>query len=299
LQGILREATTLGLDKLLNTQAVSVDVPNRRIRRDLFWKGSFAKDSLLGWEERVRNAGLAAQAAKAGQIFAGGSFWKRFDQVQDGVATGKVINYDLNAVPGDPEVRSISYPNDNRRYFKRGDQVLLLTYRNDPYKQVYDAIKIVDQNNVIAVMHLGDFPNGVEFATFVMERYSYGFEFMSIDDYHLLFATSQPVTPPQLAGQWDGNFIFLEHPNVALLSYPQPPAVQLTFLSNTLTIQLPDGTKLNAGAPSLQDSRMVGTDTIIGKWTTGNLDPATLHTLWDYVEPYADHFALYYVLKRS
>jgi cholesterol oxidase len=299
LQAILHDAITLGLDKLLNTQAVSVDLPNRRINRDLFWKGSFAKDGLLGWEERVRNAGVAAQAAKAGQIFAGGSFWKRFDQVQNSVATGKVVNYDLNAIPGDPEVRLISYPDDNRRYFKKGDQALLLNYRNDPYKQVYDTIKIVDQNNAIGVMHLGHFPNGVEFATFVMERYSYGFEFMSIDDYRLLFAGSQPPTPPQLAGQWSGNFIFLEHPNVALLSYPQPPAVQLTFLSNTLTIQLSDGTKVNAGAPPLEDTRMVGTDSVIGKWTTGNLDPATLHALWDYVEPYADSFALYYVLKRT
>jgi hypothetical protein len=149
-------------------------------------------------------------------------------------------------------------------------------------------------------MHLGDFPNGIEFATFVLERYSYGFEYMSIDDYNVLMGDSQPATQAQLTGQWSGNFIFLEHPNVALLSYPKPPGVQLTFTSATgPTIQLADGTKVNAGTLPLADMRIVGADTIIGKATSGNLDPATLHALWDYVEPTADSFALYYVMKRS
>jgi len=300
LQAILHDATSLGLNKLINTQAVSVDSPNRRINRDLFWKGSFAKDGLLGWEERVRNASLAAEAAKAGQFFAGGSFWKRFDKVQNGVATGRVVNYDLTAIPGDPEVRLVSYPDDHRRYFRKGDQVLLLHYRNNPYKQVYDTIKIVDQNNAIGVMHLGDFPNGIEFATFVLERYSYGFEYMSMDDYHLLLGSSPPATAGQLAGEWSGNFIFLDHPNVALLSYPKPPVVPLTFTSDTgLTLKLPDGTTVNARVPALQDMRLVGVDTVIGKWATKNLDSLALPALRDYLEPFANSFALYYVMKRS
>jgi len=265
----------------------------------LFWKGSFAKDGLLGWEERVRNAGLAAQSAKAGQIFAGGSFWKRFDQLQNGVATGKVINYDLSAIPGDPEVRMISYPDDNRRYFKKGDDVLLLHYRNDPYKQVYDTIKIVDKNNAIGVMHLGDFPNGVEFATFVLERYSYAFPFMSMDDYYMLFASGRLPQASELGGQWNGNFIFIEHPNIALLSYPQPVPVQVSFASNALTIQLPGESKLNAGTPQPQDVRLIETDTLIGQWTSENLNQGILNALWDYVEPYGSSFGLHYVLMKS
>jgi hypothetical protein len=300
LQAILRDATSLELGQLLNTQAVSVDASHRRINRDLFWKGSFAKDGLLGWQERVRNAGLAADAARAGQFFAGGSFWKRFDKIENGIATGKVVNYDLTAIPGDPEVRLISYPDDQRRYFRKGDQVLLLHYRNDPYKQVYDTIKIVDQNNAIGVMHLGDFPSGIEFATFVLERYSYGFEYMSMDDYYLLRGNSQPATAAQLAGKWTGNFIFLDHPNIALLSYPRPPAVPLTFTSNSgLTMKLPDGTIASAATTVLEDMQLVSPDTVIGKWATSNLDSAELPTLWDYVEPFASSFALYFVMKRT
>jgi cholesterol oxidase len=300
LQTILRDAVTQPLEKLVNTRSVSVDVANRRINRDLFWKGSFAKDGLLGWEERVRNAALDSQISKAGHFFTGGAFWKRFDRVDNGVATGKVVNYDLSVIPGDPEVRMISYPDDNRRYFKKGDQVLLLHYRNHPYKQVYDTIKIVDDNSAIGVMHIGDFPNGIEFSTFVMERYSYPFELMSIEDYHLLATSTQSstATPAQSAGKWRGNFIFLEHPNVALLNYPRPPEVALTFDAGSgMSVQLQDGTKLNAGAP--RDMRLVGSDVLIGKWATRDLDSTTMRSLRDFTEPHTDSQVLYYVLRRS
>ena len=53
LQEILRDAKTLPLEKLLNTGAVTIDLEHGRIGRDIFWKGSFAKDTLIGWEEIV------------------------------------------------------------------------------------------------------------------------------------------------------------------------------------------------------------------------------------------------------
>ncbi len=90
-----------------------IDVPNQRILRDIYWKGSFAINSLLGWEERVLTQTLHPAVFQHGKIFAGGSFWKRFDQVANGVATGEVVNYNLECLPGDPEVRAVSYPDDN------------------------------------------------------------------------------------------------------------------------------------------------------------------------------------------
>ena len=297
LQAVLHDATTLPLEKLVNTRAVDIDAAHRRIQRDIFWKGSFAKDSLLGWEERVRNAGLAAKAAETGGIFTGGSFWKRFDQVHDAVATGRVVNYDLDAIPGDPVVRMIQYPDDNRRYFRKGDNVLLLNYRNDPYQQVYDTIKIVDQNNAIGVMHMGEFPNGVAVATFVMERYSYSFDDMSIEDHQMVFSRpdlSSPA-PAQLPGEWSGNFIYLEHPNTALMQHKARVPLRLTVSSN-------GAFQINSnlgGTLALQDMRMVGQDTVLGRWRSASLDAAALGILRDYVEPYADSFVLYYVLRRA
>src|SRR5262249_27307875 len=93
LQAILPDTPTAGIENLINTGSVRVDFERQRIFRDSFWKGSFAKDSLPGWEERVRNELLGNEAQDAGHIFAGGSFWKRFDRIQDGVASGYVVNY--------------------------------------------------------------------------------------------------------------------------------------------------------------------------------------------------------------
>ena len=137
-----------------------------------------------------------------GAAFAPGAFWKRLDTITDGKATGRVVNYDIHALPGDPVVRAAIYPDDNRRYLRKGDQVLLLTYRNDPYKPVYDVIKLVDENNAIGVMHLGEYPNGFEFATFVMSRYSYPLERMSADDHRLLFARPDLVARDAGPDRW-------------------------------------------------------------------------------------------------
>jgi hypothetical protein len=135
--------------------------------------------------------------------------------VNNGVAGGLVVNYDLDALPGDPEVRTVTYPDDNRRYFKKGDSILLLTYRNDPYKPVYDTIKVLDQDNAIGVMHLGEFPNGIVFATFVMARYSYALERMSLEDYQLIAQQLPVIAPPD--GEWEGNLIVQQRPNLSLL----------------------------------------------------------------------------------
>lgn len=190
LQAILRSSQTLPIENLVNTGTVRIDVPNQRVFRDIYWKGSFAADSLLGWEERVRTGNLHPEVYQRGKIFAGGSFWKRFDKVENGVATGQVVNYNIEWLPGDPEVRTVSYPDDQRAYFRKDQVILLLHYRNDPYRQVYDTIKIIDQNNAVGVMHIGDFPNGTEFATFVLARHNYPFELATDDDQKLIAAAT-------------------------------------------------------------------------------------------------------------
>ena len=118
-----------------------------------------------------------------------------------------MVNYELTALPGLPEVRMVNYPDNHRRYFKQGDPVLLLNYTNDPYKMVYDTIKVIDPQNAIGVMHLGTFPDGIEFATFVMARQNYPFENMSVPDADALFNDTRATVPTAdaIAGDWDGH----------------------------------------------------------------------------------------------
>jgi hypothetical protein len=110
--------------------------------RDSFWKGSFARDTLLGWEERI-----ATPIRDHGPAFAGGRFWKRFDEIRGNEAMGHIVNYGVSFLPGRPRVRQLRYPDDKRRYVRAGDEVMVLTYLNHPYRVVYDLIKIVDTSH--------------------------------------------------------------------------------------------------------------------------------------------------------
>ncbi len=317
LQAILRDSPGLPLQTLVNTGEVRIDFDKKRIFRDSFWKGSFARDSVLGWEERVRTAGLGGAAAKSGAAFAGGSFWKRFDRVEDGRAIGHVVNYELHSLPGKPEVREVPYPNNDRRYFRQGDKVLLLTYLNQPYKIVYDTIKVIDRDSAIGVMHLGDFPHGIEFATFVMERHNYPFEKMSVEDHHRIFADPRVSAPTaaQLAGDWEGHLVFLTQPNISLLNQANPVVFRLQFrqagrkmegryrlglLRGEMDVQFTDEfVRLDDFTTFHDEIRAIDENTLIGKWVSPELSPILLAALEDYIEPGEDRFAFYYVLSRK
>lgn len=322
LQAILRDTPTLPLSALLNHGGLTVDYENHRIWRDSFWKGSFAKDSLLGWEERLRDAVLDKVSASAASAYTGGSFWKRFDSLRDGEAYGYVVNYELHLLPGKPVVRQVKYPDDNRKYFRAGDDVLLLNYLNQPYRVVYDTIKVIDQNNCIGVMHLGHFPGGREFATFVMARNNYPFEKMSVPDHQAIFYGDHVHVPSaaEIAGQWEGSLIFLPRPESSLLNQLNPVLFRLTFtpapqgvegryrfglLSGKMQVQFTDEFVRLVDFTAFHDEiRMVDDRTMIGKWASpagsGWLNNSIVQrALKGYLEPGKDRFAFYYLLSRA
>lgn len=315
LQSILRDTLTRPLATLLNTGAVSIDLDGRRIVRDVFWKGSFARDTLLGWEERVRTSVIGAAGLRAGAAYAGGSFWKRFDTLANGIATGHVVNYEVAALPGKPTVEEIAYPDDDRRYFRKGDRVLLLRYTNEPYRIVYDVIKIIDDRNAIGVMHLGEFPHGMEFATFVMARHNYPFAHMSIDDHRLLFDHDRAVPPEQaqLAGPWTGRVIMLARAGSILMTAVNPVTALLSFQPTDDGVEGrcafgvagadPDVSGALARTVSLaawqQDFRLLPGDTLVGGWRMTDPDAGLLRALERFVEPGDERFTCHLVLMRS
>jgi cholesterol oxidase len=301
LQETMRAATTLPIEKLVNTGAVAFDLPHLRIDRDLFWKGSFAKDTLLGWEERARKAAVPESAISGGATFTPGAFWKRFDKVDGHVATGYVVNYDIELLPGDPVVRTVEYPDDNRRYLKKGDKVHLLQYRNDPYKAVYDLIKIVDENNAIGVMHVGEYPNGFEVSSFVLARYTYPLDHMSIEDHRLLFARPD-LAAVQPQGDWEGHLILLDRPATALLTAPKTAVFRFTGAGNQFRVgfDVAGATQWSDPLPAAANElRALDSDTLIGRWSATALPPALADSLRGYVEPYAGALVFYYFLRRA
>jgi cholesterol oxidase len=304
LQAVLHDTPGLALDQLLNTGAVRIDYNQLRIFHDSFWKGSFAEDSLLGWEEKVRDNVLGASTEDLGRIFAGGSFWKRFDTIQDGVAKGCVVNYEIRALPGLPEVRQVAYPDDRRRYFKKGDPILLLHYTNDPYRMVYDTIKVIDSQNAIGVMHLGTFPDGLEFATFVMSRNNYPFENMSTEDHQAIFddPRNNVPNPSDLAGNWSGHLVLLPTTDNSLLNQVSPVAFRVSFQTEdgrtTAKYQVgPVEFSIALDAPTPQGFREIDSDTILGMCLVP--DAAAIANLPAcFVRTVSGGSNIYFVLKR-
>lgn len=224
LQEIMRSGDTLPVAALINHGGLSVDYRLSRVWRDSYWKGSFAKDTLLGWEER-----LLTPIRQAGPQYTGGRFWKRFDEIRDGEARGFVVNYGASFLPGRPVVTACAYPDDSRPYARGGDTVLVLRYENQPYRVVYDVIKVIDADNCIGVMHLGEFPRGRVFGTFVMSRSNHPFEKMAVPDHDAIFTSSHAVAPQpsDLAGLWRGHVVFSKQPELTLHHQFNPPLVRL------------------------------------------------------------------------
>jgi hypothetical protein len=227
------------------------------------------------------------------------------------------VNYELDFIPGKPEVRRVPYPDANRAYFQKGDDILLLTYTNDPYRIVYDTIKVIDDNSAIGVMHLGDFPNGLEFATFVMERHNYPFEKMSVPDHHAIF--NDPRTrvprPEELPGEWEGHLVLLPRPNTSLMNQANPVLFRIIFepegdsvkarfrfglISIGSEVEFSDEYLKITNITSFHDEiRLIGDDMLIGKWASPELNPILLRGLQDYLEPGQNRFSIYYVLTRK
>jgi len=283
----MRAAESHPLPSLLNRGAVTVDDVGRRIWRDTFWKGSFAKDTLLGWEER-----LLTPVRSEGAQYTGGRFWKRFDEIRDDVAYGYVVNYGLAFLPGLPVVREVAYPDDARPYVRQGDRVLLLTYRNAPYRIVYDLIKVVDDRSCVGVMHLGTYPRGRVFGAFVMSRSNHPFEKMAVPEHDALFASAQARAPrpADLTGAWRGHLVFSSQPDVNLHHQFNPPLARLDVrpAGDGLTARVRAGLVPVRGRVEIGSDeavlvaggvrhhlRCVGTGTLLGRRTTTASDQPT------------------------
>ena len=181
-------------------------------------------------------------------------------------------------------------------------------------------IKAVDENNCTGVMHLGNFPAGLEAAAFVLARHNYPFEKMSVPDHQAIFSGDRVhvPAPSELAGNWEGHLIFLTRPDISLLNRVNPVAFRLRFiptasgvearfrfglLSGKKDVEFTDESARLVDAPGLQgEFRMIDGNTLIGKWVS-SAQPAWLSTLlqkalYGYLEPGRGQCTLYCFLRK-
>ena len=152
---------------------------------------------------------------------------------------------------------------------------------------VYGTIKVIDPQNAIGVMHLGTFPDGIVFATFVMARQNYPFENMSVPDADALFADPRAAVPAPdaIAGDWDGHLILARAPDTSLVNQFSPVLFHAGFQTagGKTTAQCKSGALDFTCSPDPATLRMLGPKTLLGKWT--GVAPALGDTI-------------YFVLKR-
>lgn len=320
IHALLRDRPGRPLASLLNSDDVRVDVGRRHIFRDSFWKGSFARDTALG---KFENPGFGAPAPG----FAQGSFWKRFDRIEDGVCRGHVVNFEMHSLPGEPEVRERNYPDGRRAYFAAGAPFLLLNYRNDPYRIVYDTIKTIDGDNAVGVMHLGTFPKGIEFAAFFMERHNYPFRKMTASDFRLLSAdpAAEPARAAGVEGRWEGTLLSLTDPNRVLLNQVNPHRLRVTIERKADRLRVRYRIGAAKGADVVDDAEVIdlageneelfeaaaignsvfhlgadakGKDALAGRWISSSTRLLEAPGMAQYAEPADDGFAFHFYVER-
>jgi hypothetical protein len=148
---------------------------------------------------------------------------------------------------------------------------------------VYDLVKIVDADNCIGVMHLGRFPKGLEFATFVMARNNYPFQKMAIPDHDTIFHGDRVRVPTaaELTGSWKGYIVLLHRPDLGLHNQFNPPLLRLQFSTGTAVTKarmnlgpIPsekqvqfdaDRIRLTDSSSFTEEIRQIDADTLIGQ----------------------------------
>jgi hypothetical protein len=172
-----------------------------------------------------------------------------------------------------------------------------MTYGNEPYRIVYDTIKVIDDENAIGVMHLGEFPMGFEFSSFVMARQNYPFEKMSVDDHRALMAHPQTRTPmaDEMEGVWKGTLVFLSTPNLSLLNQANPEIFEAEFHAGQASYRLRGGLKLSGEA----EVRVLDERTAIGRWVMRDAVPELFVSLQNHLGSTGAELELRFVLTRG
>jgi hypothetical protein len=139
---------------------------------------------------------------------------------------------------------------------------------------------------------------------------------MSVEDHHRIFSDPRVrvPTPSELAGEWQGNLVWLTRPNVSLLNQANPVLFRLRFtptggrlegryqfglLRGEMDVSFTEEfVRLDDFTTFHDEIRAVDEGVLVGRWVSPRMPAALLHALGDYLEPGEDRVAFYYVLTR-
>lgn len=187
LERLFSRNRTLGIDKMINTNARSVDPGLSVIHNDTVWKGVFPEGHVLD---------------KFSSIFQTG-FKKRFFKTSDGKIEGVTSDTDgvINALNTLEEIEITRRTGnlDPGKY-------ILLRYTEPQWRSFYDIFKAINDDLLIGRVYLGEYPNGRRMFTFPMVR-SYGADQMTISDHQYIWDRGVLPTKDQLDGLWEMRLV--------------------------------------------------------------------------------------------
>jgi hypothetical protein len=290
-----REATTLGLDRFINTGQHHIDTSRHEIFNDARWKGFLPKGLPLG-EVAAR---LSTGYAKRFWMHKGRCLGET--QYLDGRVT---LNHLLEEVTIEQPVNDL----EPGRY-------IVLHYTDPVFEHIfYDVMKAVSDGVILYRGYTGKFPNGTRGWTAPLIR-RYGIAQAGVDDHEALLQLATVPTRRQLLGRWRMYIVHaLQSRGVAHLTFTAgsrgpiesrlevtdagrgllPPAVVRHFTSADFTA-------------AAKEARRVDDDLLVGKWVTDFEGPYAKLLLTGALRLFQPQksargkrrFALHYLLSRA
>lgn len=170
------------IDTLINEGGRRVDVTERTVSTDEYWRGFFPTDHIFTFVNRF--APIPAGFHK--RFWMEGNAYRGETTDADGVITGH---------------------NRLREVERRGRTYALLTYSDLQYKLFYDLLLPISEDVLIGKAYLGRFPYGIELLTFAMSR-EYGFDFLAPADHAALWEYGDAPEPSALtSGPWQVQLV--------------------------------------------------------------------------------------------
>ena len=171
-------------NKIIPGQNWSFDKNTLMIHNDIYWKGFYG-----------RNADIMTTSLRAF-----GGFYKRFRTLDSESFSGVTKPFNVPVF-----AKSLA---KQKKLAGHGKHIHL-EYRDPPYNQAYDILKMVDEDNILGKAFLGRYGAGQLLFDFSMSK-NYHISFMGEDELSTLFYNdeySHTPTKDEMVGQWEGALV--------------------------------------------------------------------------------------------
>ena len=188
---LFQRCSSMSIDDLINTGQRRIDIANRRICNDAYWKGFLPKGFILGDLEASLFTGYNKK------------FWREGEKVL--AVTLFVDNrVPLNHMLEEIVLQQRSNDLDPGRY-------ILVKYTDSAFDLFYDIVKIVNEGLILFRTYTGEYPNGHRSFDGVGVR-SYSFDQMTVEDHRDLFQNGTLPQKQDLQGIWQLDVIANSNP---------------------------------------------------------------------------------------